>query len=224
MEWGFPLRRVRQLPGPGGRTSLGRVAAGAGPMDARGGSVSGRRPPPRGFPASPTHGSSLATVYLLDLSHPPGPDFRPINDTVMGGRSISRWRRTAAGIGIFEGVVSLANNGGFASVRAGVPDTDLSRFSGLSLRCAGDGKRYRLVLRNDRGMGGTNHMQDFDTRPGEWMDVVLPFAAFQASVRGFRPPNAPPVDRSRIRQVGFMIADGQEGPFRLEVQSIRGVG
>ena len=45
-------------------------------------------------------------------------DFSPIDDRVMGGRSASRLRHDPAGHAVFEGEVSLADGGGFASVRS----------------------------------------------------------------------------------------------------------
>lgn len=45
-------------------------------------------------------------------------NWQPINDGVMGGISSSQIRFDLAGHAVFEGVVSLENNGGFASVRA----------------------------------------------------------------------------------------------------------
>lgn len=162
------------------------------------------------------------TPYLVNFGNPEAPAFRSVDDRVMGGRSASRFRITPERTGIFEGVVSLANNGGFASVRAALENTDLSANDGLRARLRGDGKRYRLVLRNDRRLSGLNYLQEFPTTGEGWEEVVLPFDRFYASVRGSTPPGAPPLDRSRVRQAGFMIADGQEGPFRLEVAWIRG--
>ncbi|HEX5697569.1 MAG TPA: CIA30 family protein, partial [Rhodoferax sp.] len=45
-------------------------------------------------------------------------NWQAINDGVMGGVSVSRMRFDSAGFAVFEGEVSLENNGGFASVRA----------------------------------------------------------------------------------------------------------
>jgi hypothetical protein len=36
--------------------------------------------------------------------------------------------------------------------------------------------------------------------------------------------NAPPIDLAKIRGVGLYIADGRDGPFRLEVDYIRSYG
>ncbi len=55
-------------------------------------------------------------------------DWSPIDDAVMGGVSSSRMRHDPQGYAVFEGVVSLERNGGFASVRSqpaklGLPGT-----------------------------------------------------------------------------------------------------
>ena len=60
-------------------------------------------------------------------------DWHPINDGVMGGASISQLRFDSAGHAVFEGEVSLHNNGGFASVRT------------PSLKLGGPGTRAYLL-------------------------------------------------------------------------------
>jgi monofunctional biosynthetic peptidoglycan transglycosylase len=159
--------------------------------------------------------------FLLDFSAPGSVRPRPVNDVVMGGRSMSRFRVADGDVGVFEGRVSLANGGGFASVRAGMEQVDLSGASGVTLRVRGDGKRYRLILRNDRALSGVNWQQSF-TAPEAWTELHLLFSDFEPSLRGRRPSNPPPFNPGQIRQVGFMIADRQEGPFQLEVAWIRG--
>ena len=54
-----------------------------------------------------THVLHLDTVAACAL-------WQPINDQVMGGLSSSGFRLDAAGWAVFEGTVSLQNNGGFA--------------------------------------------------------------------------------------------------------------
>jgi len=163
-----------------------------------------------------------ATPVLLDFSEADAPRLEPVDDVVMGGRSASRFRFTGEGTGVFEGRVSLANGGGFASVRTGVDSTDLSDWPGVLLRVRGDGKRYRLILRNDRRLSGVNYMHALEPPAGEWLNLTLPFDGFEPSRMGRRPPHATPLDTARVRQVGLMIADGQEGAFRLEVAWLRG--
>lgn len=160
--------------------------------------------------------------YLADWSQPEAPRLQSVDDRVMGGRSVSRFRITPSGTGVFEGVVSLENNGGFASVRSGIENVDLGGAKGVEIRAWGDGSRYRLALRNDRRLSGINYFHDFEPPPEDWTEIGLPFSDFRPSVRGRTPPNAPPLDPRRIRQIGLMIADRQAGPFRLEIAWIRG--
>lgn len=160
--------------------------------------------------------------YVADWTTPGGPRPEAVDDRVMGGRSRSRFRLSEDGTGIFEGVVSLENQGGFASVRAGIENVDLGSAKGVVIRAKGDGARYRLALRNDRRMAGINYFHDCHPPADEWAEIALPFTGFRPSLRGRTPPQAPPLDPRRIRQIGFMIADGQAGPFRLEVAWVRG--
>ena len=44
-------------------------------------------------------------------------------------------------------------------------------------------------------------------------------AAFRATFRGRNVMGAPPLDPSRARQIGLMIADRQAGPFALAIRS-----
>jgi monofunctional biosynthetic peptidoglycan transglycosylase len=166
----------------------------------------------------------LLGPFLADFTVPEAPDFRPVNDQVMGGRSVSRWRLDPEGFGVFEGLVSLARGGGFASARAALENTDLSANDGVLLRVRGDGQRYRLILRNDRRFSGVNHMHDFTAPEGDWTEVFCSFDAFRPSRMGYTPRDAAPLDPARIRQMGLMIAERQEGPFHLELAWVRGAG
>lgn len=142
-----------------------------------------------------------------------------IDDVVMGGRSASRLEACPDGAA-FTGTVSLENGGGFASVRSrpGRWATVGARI--LVLRARSDGKRYKLTVRIDDGFDGVQYQQAFTTAWGEWQDVRLPVAAFQASFRGRRIAEAPPLDAARIRGFGLMISERQAGPFRLEVATL----
>ena len=141
----------------------------------------------------------------------------PVDDVVMGGVSASHFRVTSDGLGVFEGTVSLERGGGFASVRSTSAPMDLSNFDGLEIRVRGDGKRYRLRLRTSTGFDGVGYQLTFWTEPGEWQSIRLPFARFESRLYGRPVPNAPPLDVGAISSFGWLIADGQAGPFRLEI-------
>jgi hypothetical protein len=128
---------------------------------------------------------------------------------------------TADRTAVFEGKVSLENNGGFASVRSEPVNLALTGYEGLTLRVKGDGKSYQLRLRTDRRFDGIAYKTDFDTVAGEWITIKTPFKEFSPTFRGRLVPGAPTLDLEQVRQIGFLISDYQEGHFRLEIDSIK---
>jgi hypothetical protein len=159
------------------------------------------------------------SVVVVDFSSSAA-DWFVVNDGVMGGLSSSAMEITSDGTGVFAGRLSLENNGGFASVRTVPASGDLSAFVGLAVRVRGDGRRYQLRLHTDSGFDGLAYRAEFDTEPGKWITVVLPFDPFQPTFLGYVPSNAPPLDPGAIRQLGLLIGDKREGAFRLEIQRI----
>jgi NADH dehydrogenase [ubiquinone] 1 alpha subcomplex assembly factor 1 len=144
-----------------------------------------------------------------------------IDDVVMGGVSRSEMV-TENGVAVFRGVLSLENSGGFASVRSRPAGHDLSGFAALTLRVRGDGKRYKLRLRTTDAFDGVSWEAPLETNGRDWEDVVVPLDAFRPTFRGRLVRDHPPLDPARVRTFGLMIADRQEGPFRLEIASIVG--
>jgi hypothetical protein len=144
-----------------------------------------------------------------------------VNDDVMGGQSESALRLTPEGTGVFEGRLSLANSGGFASIRAHQDDYGLEGYDGLAVRVRGDGRRYKLRLRTNRFLDGPAYEATFATEPDRWMTAELPFADFVATFRGRRLADAPPLDVASVQQIGFMIADRREGSFQLEIAWVK---
>jgi hypothetical protein len=147
-------------------------------------------------------------------------DWRVINDGVMGGVSQSQVDLTPEGL-VFSGEVSLANNGGFASMRSAARELRLERFAGLRLHLRGDGHRYQLRLRRSEQSGEVAYVAAFATT-GEEEWIELPFGLFQPRFRGREVADAPPLDQSQIHHLSFLIADQQAGPFRLELKEIVG--
>ena len=144
-----------------------------------------------------------------------------VNDGVMGGLSQSTLVFTSSGTALFSGTVSLENYGGFASVRTLPYPYRLGGYEGLSLRVRGDGHRYQLRLRTDAHLDGIAYQAGFDTVPDDWRAIRIRFADCTPTFRGRRVPDAPPLDGRLIEQIGFMIADKQEGRFQLEIDWIK---
>lgn len=139
------------------------------------------------------------------------------NDSVMGGRSNSR--SEAAGTTLrFEGGLSLANGGGFASILADL-ELPLRRFHGVRLTVAGDGRRYQLRLRESRSSRDVAWRAEFEAGEKPRRISLTP-DAFEAVIRGEKVIGAKPLSRAAFRHLGFMLARGTEGPFHLEVRDI----
>ena len=162
---------------------------------------------------------SLRTLMNFDNS-PQEPRWVALNDGVMGGRSIGG-PTIAQGLLEFTGELSLANNGGFSSVRSVGRNFDLSDASAVVLRVRGDGRRYQLRLATHARHRGApvSYGAGFDTTVGEWAEVRVPLASLAPTVRGAS-LQGPPLDPSQVREIGLLIADKREGTFALSVDWI----
>jgi len=158
---------------------------------------------------------------LFDFTDPDVANgWHAIDDRVMGGVSRSRLRSDPAGHAVFEGIVRMERNGGFASVRSGPGDRGLPGAGACLITVHGDGQRFRLSLLTDDGVDSIGYQAGFTPPASTWQTVRLPLAGFRARLRGREFPDAPPLDPARIRQVGLMIGDRQVGPFALHVRQI----
>jgi monofunctional biosynthetic peptidoglycan transglycosylase len=146
-----------------------------------------------------------------------------VNDGVMGGISRSRLSLSGEGTALFEGFLSLENNGGFASVRTRPERLPTAGTSRLVVRLRGDGREYQLRIRTSRAFDGVAYRWSFTAPAGEWAVLEAPYREFVPTFRGRILRDVPPIAPEKIRQLGLMIADKKEGPFRLEVDWIRAV-
>jgi len=139
---------------------------------------------------------------------------RIVNDGVMGGVSQSSLRPDPDGM-FFEGVVSLANNGGFASMR--FPASFPMQTHSLELVVRGESMRYKFILRTERA-AQVVYESDFLAAPS-WQSLRFKVEEFKSSFRG-RLVQAPPLSFSDVSEVGILIADKQEGDFRLQIRTL----
>lgn len=147
------------------------------------------------------------------------PAWRIIDDGVMGGRSRGTWR-VDAGVGLFSGDLSLENNGGFSSVRSPALSQAPSGATGFRLRVKGDGRTYQFRVRTDANFDGASYRVEFSTRAGEWQEIELALADFDAVFRGTVLRDYPPLTGDQVVTLGFLLADKKPGPFQLEVDWI----
>jgi NADH dehydrogenase [ubiquinone] 1 alpha subcomplex assembly factor 1 len=181
----------------------------------------------------------LASLFLLSTLVPtagaaglPEPPMRPlmqfdgspteprwvaVNDGVMGGLS-QGGPEVRDGHLRFRGALSLANNGGFSSVRTVGQAFDLSGATAVVLRVRGDGRPYQLRLATSARFRGiaVSYGGEFTTQAGQWTEVRVPLDVLVPTVRGFR-LDGPPFDPADVREIGLLIADKREGAFALDV-------
>jgi len=192
------------------------------------------------FAREATAGAS-ASSPLLDAARGVRPSFGPLDDVVMGGVSLSGFRyedgageKRGTPAGVFSGTVRVENNGGFASVRSKDVAWDLSGAKGIRIRVKSeDGNRYKLILRDDANWDGISWCKSFDTAPGKWTTVSVPFKDFEPVFRARTLKGSQlkaPFDQTNIRAVQLMVSkfeyDGALNPrfypgeFRLAVDTI----
>ncbi|MEM1096116.1 MAG: CIA30 family protein [Bacteroidota bacterium] len=161
--------------------------------------------------------STSTNMLLFDFQTTGPTEWEIENDGVMGGRS-QGFVEVQDGALVFTGEV-VTQGGGFTSTRAW-RDVDLSAYDGLELRVRGGGRTFEVDV--DEGLRHrgreVNRRGAFPTTE-EWAVVRIPFATLRDTAHG-DPVEVRPLDRSAIVSIGIYIADGQDGPFRLQVDSI----
>jgi monofunctional biosynthetic peptidoglycan transglycosylase len=164
---------------------------------------------------------SASAKTLFDFAGPTNaPTWQVVNDDVMGGISTSTFEVTN-GVASFRGELSLAHNGGFASVRSLPARLDLADGDAFLLRVRGDGRRYQFTARGDRSFDSLIYQAPFPTKPGEWAELRLPIKDLVPTFRGRVLAGEPPLDPTRVTSVGFLISDQQAGQFQLDVAWIK---
>lgn len=144
-------------------------------------------------------------------------EWRVVNDDVMGGRSKSSLKISDAGHGQFIGHVSLANNGGFASIQLNTHIKLVDKNKFVVLRVKGDGKRYELRLKGNTSQS-ESYVHPFSTS-GEWQTLKFAINEFYPQFRG-RKMNIPNFNFENIEQLSFLIANSQEEDFELLIDLI----
>lgn len=144
-------------------------------------------------------------------------DWYIVDDVVMGGRSEGEMRLTDEGNAIFEGRVSLENNGGFSSVRYRPDKMSAERYSSFMIRVKGDTKSYQFRVRS-RLNEYQSYVYEFVTN-GDWQVIRIPFSVMYPSFRGMR-QNMPNYPGEQLQECSFLISNRKNETFRLEIDRI----
>lgn len=140
-----------------------------------------------------------------------------VNDSVMGGRSQGGISFTEDAL-VFQGNLSLENNGGFSSIRTNWGNYDLSKYKKIIIRVQGDGRKYGFVLSTASRFYLPNHKFEFSGKKGEWTTIEMPLKDFHEEVMGRKTGDLIQEETlQRIIRMGIILADKQAGSFKLEI-------
>jgi NADH dehydrogenase [ubiquinone] 1 alpha subcomplex assembly factor 1 len=142
-----------------------------------------------------------------------------VNDAVMGGQSYSNISLKEDNIH-FIGQLSLANNGGFASIRAQLMQS-LGEQQSISVKVKGDRRTFQFRLRTSDKLDGIAYKVEFTTLSSKkWQVFTFSAKDFVASYRGRAVANAPKLQFANVSQLGFLISDKNLKPFTLIIEDI----
>ena len=144
-----------------------------------------------------------------------------VNDDVMGGISKSYLSINEEKNLIFNGYLSLENNGGFASSRLSFNKETLTGIKSFKMRIKGDGNIYKLRLRQNNRRA--SYSCDFKSLKDKWIEIDISLEDFKPSWRGYYYSDYPDLEIEEINSMGIQISDKQEGDFKLEIKYIKAV-
>lgn len=145
-------------------------------------------------------------------------NWKVIDDVVMGGRSAGEFYLNNDGHGVFEGSISLENNGGFSSVRYLGDKIALLDQNKIIIRLKGDGKKYQFRIKANSS-DYYSYVYDFETS-GTWETITIPLNSFQPSFRGSK-LKIPNFSSKRIDEIGFLIGNKENEKFKLIIDHIK---
>lgn len=145
-------------------------------------------------------------------------DWKIVDDGVMGGISKSVITLDKDGNGIFEGHVSLENNGGFSSVRHQFKTVDVSNSKRFTIRVQGDGKSYQFRVKSQLN-NYYSYKFDFSTNK-DWEIIEIPFDELIPTFRG-RTLDIPSFPNKVLEEVGFLVSNKKEEDFKLKIDFVK---
>ena len=140
-----------------------------------------------------------------------------VNDDVMGGISESNLSTIEDGDGIFQGYISIENNGGFCSIRHNLSRKYIGNKNVLKLKIKGDGKDYQIRIKADRN-DYFSYIVTFKTT-GEWEEIEIPLKEMYPSFRG-RELNMQNFNNNYFEQIAFLVGNKRNEKFKLIIDRI----
>ena len=144
-------------------------------------------------------------------------DWIVLDDVVMGGESSGTFKLNDDGFGVFEGSISLDNNGGFSSVRYRFQKTMIKEYTTIIIKLRGDGKKYQFRIKSNSG-DYYSYIAPFLTS-GDWQEIEIPLKDMYPSFRGRR-LDQPNFSKDYIEEITFLIGNKKKENFKLLIDKI----
>jgi hypothetical protein len=162
--------------------------------------------------------SSISSKVIFDFNKSSDvQDWIVVDDAVMGGESSSTFKLNDDGFGVFEGSISLDNNGGFSSVRYRFQKTMIKEYTSIVIKLRGDGKNYQFRIKSNSG-DYYSYIAPFSTS-GEWQEIEIPLKDMYPSFRG-RTLDQPNFSKDYIEEITFLIGNKKKEKFKLLIDKI----
>jgi hypothetical protein len=143
--------------------------------------------------------------------------WKVVNDVVMGGKSNGIFYLNETGNGVFEGIVSLENNGGFSYLRYQLNKLDVTKFKKIKIRLKGDGKKYQFRVKTSK-FSQESYITYFQTS-GDWQTVEIELSKLAPFYRGSK-LNLPNFSGEYLEELGFLIGNKKFESFHLVLDRI----
>lgn len=162
--------------------------------------------------------ASMKSVTIFDFDKTSDiNDWTVVDDVVMGGRSSGKFYLNEDGNGVFEGHVSVENNGGFSSVRYQFNEMNAKSSSKIILKVKGDGKMYQFRVKSNSS-DYYSYITYFETT-NNWKTIALSLSDMYPAYRG-RKLNKSNYNNNCIEEIAILIGNKKEEIFKLEIDSI----
>lgn len=140
-----------------------------------------------------------------------------VNDGVMGGRSKGYFSLNDNGHGLFEGTVSLENNGGFSMVQYHFQEMDVREYNKVVIKLKGDGKDYQFRVKKNRS-DYYSYAFIFSTTK-DWQTIEIPFDKMIPQFRGRR-LNKTKFTGEQLEEIAILIGNKKAENFALQIANI----
>ena len=149
-----------------------------------------------------------------------GVDWWVVNDGVMGGLSKGRKELTENSI-LFEGVISLDNNGGFSSLRCSLSHKDLTQYDEIEIRYRSTGISKALTFSVDRRWYIPNYRISLEGTSGNWKTMIIRLSDFKKHYLGKSLNESLKKEKIKdIIRMGIITNEKKYGNFEFEVDYI----